>query len=56
MHARSVTAAWHGELMIMILPGDRGTLAARISPVPMISAPVNCPGLAEFGRDDGVLD
>jgi hypothetical protein len=30
MHARTVTEARHGELMIMILPGDRGARAAWI--------------------------
>ena len=30
MHARTVTEARYGELMIMILPGDRGARAAWI--------------------------
>ena len=30
MHAGTVTEAWHGELMIMILPGDRGARAGWI--------------------------
>lgn len=56
MHARTVTEAWPGELMIMILPGDRGARAARIPGGPVIYAPVNCRALAEFGPDDGFLD
>jgi hypothetical protein len=32
MHARTVTEVWHGELMIMILPGDLGARAAWIPP------------------------
>jgi hypothetical protein len=27
MHAGTVTEAWHGELMIMTLPGDGGARA-----------------------------
>ena len=55
MHARSATAAWHGELMIMICQAT----AAPVRPGfcgPVISAPVNCPALAEFGPDDGLED
>jgi hypothetical protein len=49
--------AWHGELMIMILPGDLAARAARIPPGPAISAPVNCPGLSGIrtGRRSGGL-
>ena len=48
MHARTVTEAWHGELLIMILPGDRGARAAWIPGGPVISAWVNCLGLSRI--------